>query len=68
MTDQDQMNEFMQICNKNIMEGQSDIPSTSKALDSNPEYPSSKKAKTKKKQKKKIAKASRRKNSKKRKR
>lgn len=66
MTDQDQMNEFMQIYNKNIMEGQSSIPSIRKALDSNLEYPSSKKTKANKKQKRKNAKASRRKNSKKR--
>jgi hypothetical protein len=68
MTDQNQMNEFMQIYNKNIIEGQRGIPSTIKAFDSNSEYPLSKKATAKKKQKRKNAKASRRKNSKKRKR
>lgn len=66
MTDQDQINDFMQLYNKNIMGGQIGIPSAKKALDFNTEYPSSKKAK--KKQKRKIAKSSRRKNSKKRKR
>ena len=68
MADQNQMNEFMQLYNKNIIEGQSGIPSTIKAFDSNPEYPLSKKANAKKKQKRKNAKASRKKNSKKRKR
>ncbi|MBF0469114.1 MAG: hypothetical protein HQK61_09565 [Desulfamplus sp.] len=65
MTDQDQMNEFLQIYNNNIMEGQSVIPSTKKVFVSNPQSPSSKKAKAKKKQKMKMAKASRRKNKKK---
>ncbi len=70
MTDQNQMNEFMQIYNKDILEGQNGIPSTptGKAFDFNPASPSSKKTKGKKKQKRKIVKASRKKNSKKRKR
>lgn len=66
VTDQDQMNEFIQMYNRNIIEGQNVIPSTKKAIDFNAEYSSSKNEKKKKKRK--IAKASRRKNSKKRKR
>lgn len=68
MTDQNQMNEFIQIYNENIMKGQSDISSTRKALDFTPEYSQSEKIKAKKKQKRKIVRASRRKNKKKRKR
>ena len=68
MTDQNQMNEFMQVYNKNIMEGQNNIPSTRMPLGLESTNSSSKKIKAKKKQKRKSAKASRRKNSKKRKR
>ena len=68
MTDQNQMNEFVQIYNENIMEGSSDIPSTRKVLDFTSDNTHSEKAKGKKKQKRKMAKASRKKNKKKRKR
>lgn len=68
MTDQNQMNKFIQIYNENIMEGQSDIPPTRKILDFTPKVPQSKKSNAIKKQKNKMAKASRKKNKKKRKR
>ncbi len=68
MTDQNQMNEFMQIYNENIMEAPIEIPPPRKAMELTSEYSPSKKTKAKKKQKRKMTKASRRKNKKKRKR
>jgi len=68
MTDQNQMNKFVQTYNESIMEDSSEIPSTRKALNFISENPQSKKTKEKNKQKRKRAKASRKKNKKKRKR
>jgi hypothetical protein len=68
MTDQNQINEFIQLYNENRMKSQSNIFSTGNALDFRSEYSQSKKTKVKRKQKRKIAKASRRKDKKKRKR
>jgi len=68
MTDQGQMDEFIQTYNKSIIEGPSHLSSTRKTLDFTPEKPQSGKSKAQKKQKRKMAKASRKKNKKKRKR
>lgn len=68
MTDQNQMNEFIQTYNENMMEYSSDMPSINNALDFVSENPQLKKTKGKKKQKRKMVKASRKKNKKKRKR
>ena len=68
MTDQNQMNKFIQNYNENIPTGQSDILSTRNVLNSTPENSQFKKVTAKKKQKRKMATASRKKNKKNRKR
>ncbi len=64
MTDQNQINEFVQLYNKHLMAEQPDTPLTKKAVNAASRL-LSKKAKAKRKQKRKTAKASRKKNHKK---